>query len=79
MPQKKKVAVKEGEGTKPKLRIKLRAYDHKVIDTSAKQIMETVLRHGGGAGSDVLGPIPLPTEIQKFPVNRSSFVPKDAT
>lgn len=57
-----------------KLRIKLRAYDHKVIDNSAKQIVETVLRYD----AEVLGPIPLPTEIHKYTVNRSSFVHKDS-
>ena len=73
MPKKKAdTAVKEE--TKPKLRIKLRAYDHKVIDSSAKQIIETILRQG----AEALGPIPLPTEIKKFTVNRSSFVHKDA-
>ena len=70
---KKKTAVEEKE-TKPKLRIRLRAYDHKVIDNSAKQIVEVVLRHG----AEVLGPVPLPTEIHKYTVNRSSFVHKDA-
>lgn len=59
---------------KAKLRIKLRAYDHKVIDSSAKQIVETALRYG----AEILGPIPLPTEINKYTVNRSSFVHKDA-
>lgn len=59
---------------KQKLRIKLRAYDHKVIDSSAKQIVETALRYG----AEVLGPVPLPTEINKYTVNRSSFVHKDA-
>ncbi len=59
---------------KPKLRIKLRAYDHKVADSSAKQIVETALR----CGAEISGPIPLPTEIQKYTVNRSSFIHKDA-
>ncbi|MEA3295646.1 MAG: 30S ribosomal protein S10 [Patescibacteria group bacterium] len=57
-----------------KIRIKLRAYDHKVIDNSAKQIVETVLRYG----AEVLGPVPLPTEIHKYTVNRSSFIHKDS-
>lgn len=73
MPTKKKVEKDIGE-TRPKLRIKLRAYDHKVIDSSAKQIVEVVLRQG----AEVLGPVPLPTEIRKYTVNRSSFVHKDA-
>ncbi len=59
---------------KPRLRIKLRAYDYKVIDSSAKQIVETALRYG----AEVLGPVPLPTEIHKYTVNRSTFVHKDA-
>ncbi len=59
---------------KQKLRIKLRAYDYKVIDNSAKQIVDTAIRYG----SEVLGPVPLPTEINKYTVNRSSFVHKDA-
>ncbi len=59
---------------KSKLRIKLRAYDHKVIDKSAREICETALRYG----AEVLGPVPLPTEIKKYTVNRSSFVHKDA-
>ncbi|MDD3399603.1 MAG: 30S ribosomal protein S10 [Candidatus Paceibacterota bacterium] len=62
------------EGTKSKLRIKLRAYDHKVIDNSARQIVETALRYG----AEVSGPVPLPTETRKYTVNRSTFVHKDA-
>tara|TARA_Y100000310_G_C20436745_1_gene694092 strand:+ start:79 stop:432 length:354 start_codon:yes stop_codon:yes gene_type:complete len=57
-----------------KLRIKISAYDHKVIDASSKQIIDTVLRHG----CEAVGPVPLPTEIKKYTVNRSSFVYKDA-
>lgn len=62
------------EEPKQKLRIKLRAYDYKVIDNSAKQIIDTALRHG----AEISGPVPLPTEIHKYTVNRSSFVHKDA-
>jgi small subunit ribosomal protein S10 len=72
MPKKKTVVTEEE--VKPKLRIKLRAYDHKVIDNSAKQIIETALRYG----ADVLGPVPLPTETHKYTVNRSSFIHKDS-
>lgn len=57
-----------------KLRIKLRAYDHKIIDNSARQIIDIANRHG----SEVLGPVPLPTEVLKYTVNRSSFVHKNA-
>jgi len=69
-----KTKKKVEEGIKPKLRIKLRSYDYKVIDNSAKQIIETALRHG----AEVSGPIPLPTEIHKYTINRSSFVHKDS-
>ena len=62
------------EEVKQKIRIRLRAYDHKVLDNSARQIVETVLRYG----AEILGPVPLPTEIHKYTVNRSSFVHKDA-
>jgi len=72
MSPKKKAAVEEE--TKPKLRIKLQAFDHKVIDNSARQIIETALRYG----AEVLGPVPLPTEIHKYTVNRSSFIHKDS-
>jgi len=57
-----------------KLRIKLKAYDHKIIDNSARQIIDIANRYG----AEVLGPIPLPTEIFKYTVNRSSFVHKNA-
>lgn len=69
----KKTAEAEKE-TRSRLRIKLRAYDHKVIDNSARQIIETASRYG----VEVLGPVPLPTEIRKYTVNRSSFIHKDA-
>ena len=59
---------------KPKLRIKLRAYDHKLIDKSARQIVEIALRNG----AEILGPVPLPVEVRKYTVNRSTFVHKDA-
>lgn len=73
MPTKAKKKESEPE-IKQKLRIKLKAYDYKVIDNSARQIVETVLRYG----VEVSGPVPLPTEIHKYTVNRSSFVHKDA-
>jgi small subunit ribosomal protein S10 len=57
-----------------KLRIRVRAYEHKVLDNSVKQIMDTALRYD----ANVLGPIPLPTEIKKYTVNRATFVYKDA-
>ncbi len=57
-----------------KLRIRVRAYEHKILDASVKQIMDTALRHD----AQVQGPTPLPTEIKKYTVNRSSFVHKNA-
>jgi small subunit ribosomal protein S10 len=57
-----------------RLRIRVRAYESKILDASVKQIMDTALRFG----AKVSGPIPLPTEIKKYTVNRSSFVYKDA-
>jgi small subunit ribosomal protein S10 len=72
MPKKKAVATEEE--VRPKLRIKLRAYDHKVIDASTRQIIEVATRYG----AEISGPIPLPTEIHKYTVNRSSFIHKDA-
>ena len=69
-----KVEKAEAQAIGLKLRIKLRAYDHKIIDNSAKQIIDIANRFG----AEVLGPIPLPTEILKYTVNRSSFVHKNA-
>lgn len=57
-----------------RIRIKLRAYDHKIIDQSTRTILDTADR----TGAIVVGPIPLPTEKNKFTVNRSTFVHKDA-
>ncbi len=57
-----------------KLRIRVRAYEHKILDASVKQIIDTAQRFD----AQVVGPIPLPTEIKKYTVNRSSFVFKDA-
>lgn len=70
----KKIEAVEAQDTKLKLRIKLRAYDHKIIDNSARQIIDIANRYG----AEVLGPVPLPTEILKYTVNRSSFVHKNA-
>ncbi|MEK7145511.1 MAG: 30S ribosomal protein S10 [Patescibacteria group bacterium] len=57
-----------------KLRIRVRAYESKILDASVKQIMDAALRFD----AKVRGPIPLPTEIKKYTVNRSSFVHKNA-
>lgn len=86
MPVKKPVAVKKPvkkEAHEPKqeapvalskIRIKLRAYDHKIIDNSVRQIVDIA----GRSGVEVVGPVPLPTEILKYTVNRSTFVHKNA-
>lgn len=65
---------KSGEGGVPKLRIRVRAYEHKILDASVKQIMDTALRFD----AQILGPVPLPTETKKYTVNRAAFVYKDA-
>jgi len=71
---KKKKEIETGQEIKQRLRIKIRAFDHKIVDQSARQIIETAERYG----AEVIGPIPLPTHIQKYTVNRSSFVHKDS-
>lgn len=71
----KKESAKEKEKISlPRLRIKIKAYDHRIIDSSVKQIIENALRQG----AKIIGPIPLPTEIKKITVNRASFVHKDS-
>lgn len=62
------------EQTGPRIRIKIKAYDYKLVDQSAKQIADTVLR----TGARVFGPVPLPTERKRYTVNSSTFVHKDA-
>ncbi len=57
---------------KQKIRIKIKSFDHKIIDETTKLILETAER----TGSIVAGPIPLPTKIEKFTVNASTFVHK---
>ena len=59
---------------KPKIRIKLKGFDHKILDQSAQQIVEAAER----TGAVVSGPVPLPTHIQKFSVIRSPFIDKDS-
>ena len=59
---------------KQRIRIRLKAYDHRLLDQSAAQIVETAQR----TGADVVGPVPLPTRIEKFTVLRSPFIDKDS-
>lgn len=70
----KKTAPHKEEKAKTRIRIKIMAYDHKVIDKSTKTIIETARR----SGAEVIGPIPLPMHIKKFTVLRSTFVHKDS-
>lgn len=65
---------KEDQEFKQRIRIKIKAFDHKIIDQSTKTIIETIER----SDAKFFGPIPLPTEIKKYTVNRSTFVHKDA-
>lgn len=65
---------KKEDARKEKLRLRVKAYDHKLIDNSCRQIIETAERNDG----EVVGPILLPTEIHRYTVNRSTFVHKDS-
>ena len=59
---------------KQKIRIRLKAFDHRILDQSVEQIVETAERTGAG----VVGPVPLPTRIEKFCVIRSPYIDKDS-
>jgi small subunit ribosomal protein S10 len=59
---------------KQKIRIRLKAFDHRILDQSARQIVEAAER----TGAMVVGPVPLPTRIEKFTVVRSPFIDKDS-
>ncbi len=67
--------IKKKKEVKPQLRIKLRSYDSKVMDKSCQQIVEIADR----GGVDIIGPVPLPTEIHRYSVNRSTFVHKKSS
>ncbi|EKD46995.1 MAG: hypothetical protein ACD_66C00265G0005 [uncultured bacterium] len=66
------MASTESKDQKSRIRIKIRAYDHKLIDTASDTIIKTVKR----TGADAIGPVPLPTEKRRYTVNRSTFVHK---
>ena len=57
-----------------KIRIRLKAYDHKVLDQSAQRIVEAA----ESTGAVIVGPVPLPTKVEKFTVIRSPFIDKDS-
>ena len=59
---------------KQKIRIRLKAFDHRILDQSARQIVSTAER----TGAQVVGPVPLPTRIEKYTVIRSPFIDKDS-
>ncbi|MBI4713943.1 30S ribosomal protein S10 [Candidatus Uhrbacteria bacterium] len=65
---------KKTEEEKSRIRIKIKAYDSKIIDQATETIIKTVER----SGAKVVGPIPLPTEKRKYTVNKSTFVHKDS-
>lgn len=73
-PKKTKKTEKKGEGDSQKLRIKVSAYENKILDASVKQIVDTAVRYD----ATLQGPIPLPTEIRKYTVNRASFIDKNS-
>jgi small subunit ribosomal protein S10 len=70
----KEAKTKAPEKTVSRIRIKIKAYDHKIIDQSTKTIMEA----GERTGATICGPVPLPVEKKKYTVNRSTFVHKNA-
>lgn len=70
----KRKSKKSAEEATSKLRIRVNAYEHKLLDASLKQIIDTVSR----LDAQIVGPVPLPTEVKRYTVNRAPFVFKDA-
>jgi small subunit ribosomal protein S10 len=70
----RKASAASGANSVPQLRIRVRAYEHKILDASLRQIMDTAARYD----AEIHGPVPLPTEIKKYTVNRSSFIDKNS-
>src|SRR3989338_5196684 len=73
-PKTEEPVIPQESAERPRLRIRIRAYDNKIIDQSARQIVDTAER----VGAEVSGPVPLPTEIRKYTVNRATFKYKDS-
>jgi len=71
---KPKEEAKANDDSKQRIRIKIKAFDHKIIDQSTKTIVDTARR----TGAQIYGPIPLPIEKKKYTVNSSTFVHKDS-
>lgn len=69
-----KPAATNGEESQSRIRIKIKAYDHKIIDQSTRTIIDTAIR----SGASISGPVPLPTEKSRYTVIRSPFVHKDS-
>jgi len=59
---------------KQRIRIRLKAYDHRLLDQSARRIVEAAER----TGATIVGPVPLPTRSERFTVRRSTFIDKDS-
>ncbi len=74
MTTKTNTTIQKKEEAVTRIRVKIRAYDNRIIDQATKTIVETAERHD----AKVIGPVPLPTEKMKYTVNRSTFVHKDA-
>lgn len=73
-PKAQKAKDAKSENAIQKLRIRVSAYEHKILDNSVKQIIDTALRYD----AKILGPVPLPTSIKKYTVNRGAFIYKNA-
>ncbi len=65
---------KKSDGAPSRLRIRVVAYEHAILDNAVKQIIDVAARHN----AEVVGPVPLPIDIKKYTVNRSSFIDKDS-
>lgn len=72
--EKPQVGAEKSEPAESRIRIKVRAYDHKIIDQSCRKIIETATR----TGAEIRGPVPLPTEKNRYTVMKSTFVHKDS-
>lgn len=72
-PVKKDKVERKGSDGRVVLRIRVLAYESKILDASVKQIMDTAVRYD----AEIVGPVPLPTEIKKYTVNRSAFIYKN--
>ena len=73
IPKVSRKKVVRAENAEVILRIRVRAYESKILDSSVKQIMDTAMRYD----AVIVGPVPLPTEIKKYTVNRSPFIYKN--